>query len=242
MVRDDPKNVPQKIQDAFVEIEKWLNALAFSQVQGQTSMQSPTLARGDMIYRPQTGPSAKDTRLPIGSTGEVLTVVGGLPNWEPAAGGGAPVDATYITQIPNATLTNEQAISLLASGILLGTFGTGIITSLPFPGGTSTFLRADATFATVTAVASISQVEVDFGEVPVSEGFFRITDANVSLSSRILAQVAYIAPTNKDLDEIEMDDLQIRCAPGSGTFDMFIQAANGSYLADKFVVFYQVGA
>lgn len=46
-----------------------------------------------------------------------------------AGGGssGAPVDATYITQTPNATLTNEQALSLLATGLLKSTTGTGVL-------------------------------------------------------------------------------------------------------------------
>lgn len=47
------------------------------------------------------------------------------------AGGGsapvAPVDATYITQTPNATLTNEQALSALATGLLKNTTGTGVL-------------------------------------------------------------------------------------------------------------------
>lgn len=44
-----------------------------------------------------------------------------------AAASPAPVDATYITQVPNGTLTNEQALSLLATGILLNTTGTGVL-------------------------------------------------------------------------------------------------------------------
>lgn len=42
-------------------------------------------------------------------------------------GGGAPVGATFITQTPNATLTNEQALSALATGILKSTTGTGVV-------------------------------------------------------------------------------------------------------------------
>lgn len=46
----------------------------------------------------------------------------------PGSGGGlAPANATYITQTPDATLTNEQALSLLATGILKSTTGTGVI-------------------------------------------------------------------------------------------------------------------
>ena len=50
---------------------------------------------------------------------------GGLPG-----GGTAPSDATFITQIPNATLTNEQALDALASGIMRVDTAAGVITSL----------------------------------------------------------------------------------------------------------------
>lgn len=40
---------------------------------------------------------------------------------------GAPFDATYITQTPNVTLTNEQALSVLATGLLKNTTATGVL-------------------------------------------------------------------------------------------------------------------
>jgi len=43
------------------------------------------------------------------------------------SGGLAPTNATYITQIPNATLTNEQALSALATGLLKSTTATGVV-------------------------------------------------------------------------------------------------------------------
>ena len=45
-------------------------------------------------------------------------------------GGGvaAPVDGSYITQTPNATLSGEQALSLLATGIVYNTTGSGVLT------------------------------------------------------------------------------------------------------------------
>ena len=47
-----------------------------------------------------------------------------------AGGQVAPVEATYITQTPSAVLTGEQALSLLATGFLKSTTGTGVITSV----------------------------------------------------------------------------------------------------------------
>lgn len=45
-------------------------------------------------------------------------------------GGGAPTNATYITQTANGTLTNEQAIGSLSTGIMRVANTTGVITSL----------------------------------------------------------------------------------------------------------------
>jgi hypothetical protein len=42
-------------------------------------------------------------------------------------GGGAPTTATYITQTPDATLSAEQALSALATGILKNTTTTGVL-------------------------------------------------------------------------------------------------------------------
>ncbi len=41
---------------------------------------------------------------------------------------GAPTNATYITQTTDGTLTNEQALSLLGTGLLKNTTGTGVLT------------------------------------------------------------------------------------------------------------------
>jgi len=45
----------------------------------------------------------------------------------PAGGGGAPVDATYIVQTADGTLTNEQALGALATGIVKNTTTTGVL-------------------------------------------------------------------------------------------------------------------
>ena len=90
-----------------------------------------------------------------------------------------------------------------------------------------------------SATLSNGQVEVDFSTTPIESKEFTILDSSVTLTSNISAAVAYEAPTGKELDEIEMDNLQIRCGqPSAGSFKMFINAADGSYLADKFKINY----
>ena len=47
----------------------------------------------------------------------------------PAGGGGAPTNATYIVQTADATLTAEQPLSALATGIVKVTTGTGVLST-----------------------------------------------------------------------------------------------------------------
>jgi hypothetical protein len=65
----------------------------------------------------------------------------------------APFDATYITQTPNGTLSNEQALSTLTTGILKSTTGTGVLsiaTGADLPSVLTT--KGDvSTFSTVPA-------------------------------------------------------------------------------------------
>ena len=89
--------------------------------------------------------------------------------------------------------------------------------------------------------ASITEVEIDLGTTPVYEGDINIVDAGVSTTSQILAQVLYKAPTGKDLDEIEMDNFNLKCEPLAGSFNLKIRSEDGSYLADKFLTGYLVG-
>lgn len=80
----------------------------------------------------------------------------------PSSGGssGAPADATYITQIPNASLSNEQALSLLSTGVLKSTTATGVVSLAASPdiialwSGTcnaSSVLVGDGTCGTVSS-------------------------------------------------------------------------------------------
>jgi hypothetical protein len=69
-----------------------------------TGMTNPMTTTGDTIY---SSSGSTPARLGIGSTGQVLTVAGGVPSWAtPAAGGGKVlqvVNATYSTAVSNTT-------------------------------------------------------------------------------------------------------------------------------------------
>jgi len=91
----------------------------------------------------------------------------------------------------------------------------------------------------VSGTTSITQTEIDFGSAPVYGAEFTITDATCTATSKITASVAYEAPTGKELDELEMDNLQIRCGQAIiGSFKMFVTTADYSYLEGKFKINY----
>ena len=93
----------------------------------------------------------------------------------------------------------------------------------------------------INLTSPTAQVEIDFGALPVASKEFTVLDVNANSASNITAAVAYEAPTDKDLDEVEMDALFIICGQAeAGSFKIFIKAIDGSYLADKFKINYLI--
>lgn len=121
---------------------------------------SPMTSVGDMIYE-GSGPTA--LRLPIGSTGQILTVSGGIPTWTtPAAGGVTSITGTADQVIASAstgavTLSTPQSIGT-ASSVQFGSFGVGTAAS-----GTTGEIRATNN---VTAFFSDARLKDFKGTIP----------------------------------------------------------------------------
>lgn len=88
-------------------------------------------------------------------------------------------------------------------------------------------------------LSKIKQTEVDFGTTPLSEKEFTVEDADVLVTSYLVGWIAYEAPTGKDLDELEMDAIDLKFAPGDGQFTIYAKGLEG-YLADKFKINYLI--
>lgn len=107
-----------------VEVEKDLvmKSANFIQFYNATDTNYATIGgsnfSADVNYvLPTAGPSVN---------GQVLAcTTAGTMSW--ASAGGAPTDATYITQTPNGTLSAEFALSTLGNGLLKNTTGTGVL-------------------------------------------------------------------------------------------------------------------
>ena len=86
-----------------------------SSVDTTTKALNPSTTLGDIEYRSSTANT--NTRLGIGSTGNVLTVVGGVPAWSAPAGGGKVLQVVYanITTPTTISSTSYTDTSLTAT-------------------------------------------------------------------------------------------------------------------------------
>ena len=159
-------------------------------------------------YDPGTG------RGQIISIGEGLTLSsGGVLSASGSGGGAAPSNATFITQTPDAQLTNEQALSALSTGILKSTTGTGVV-SIATPNsdfmawvpvgtsgnvltsnGTNWVSSAPSTSGNVTAAGTL-----DSGNIVIGQGGKAIaTTSAVSVSGSNVTVTGNLAITGSTL-------------------------------------------
>jgi len=118
---------------ALLSLFAWIGASAagLNQLGDNTSSTTgvPQIVAGIWTYDAGMGALADDLSC---TAAQVVRRNAGDTGWECAtiAAGGAPTDATYITQTANGSLSAEQALGALASGIMRVATTTGAVTSL----------------------------------------------------------------------------------------------------------------
>ncbi len=79
-----------------------------------------------------------DTNISL-TDGEFIDLQYNGANWvgeaSASGGGGAPTDATYIVQTADGTLTNEQALGALSTGVMYSTTTTGVVNTIKINSG-----------------------------------------------------------------------------------------------------------
>ena len=95
-------------------------------------------------------------------------------------------------------------------------------------------------WANAPSAALAKQVEIDFGATGINTKIFTISDADVKATSFIIPVTSSSAPTGKDADELEMDELTYNVTPQSGQFLLRVEAVEGNIVADKFKVNYLI--
>lgn len=109
-----PNRAVEAIQTFQIEADQVIEDLTVGAGTGDVVGPSSAVNERIAVYDGITGKLLKDG----GST--IADIVAGV--------GAAPLSATYITQTANGTLTNEFALSSLATGLLKNTTGTGVPT------------------------------------------------------------------------------------------------------------------
>lgn len=84
----------------------------FKWVSDATGMTNPMTTTGDTIY---SSSGSTPARLGIGSTGQVLTVAGGVPSWATPASGGGVLGSLTITNGADYTTTSTSLVAVSTS-------------------------------------------------------------------------------------------------------------------------------
>jgi hypothetical protein len=128
-----------------------------------TKALNPSTTLGDVEYRSSTANT--NTRLGIGSTGQVLTVSGGVPSWAtPASPSPSSASATVATsQTTSSTNYTDLATAGPAVTITTGTKALVIVTSFSAPGtGALSYVSFAVSGATTIAASdSVAQIVRD---------------------------------------------------------------------------------
>ena len=128
-------------------IDDTTQAEAVSTLLDNASLTSTTIATDDLVI------------IQDSSNGKAARTVTTQQIADLAGTGAAPADATYITQVPSGSLSNEQALSLLSTGIMKSDNGTGVVSIASqgvdyyAPGGTDVAIADGGTGASTNTDA-----------------------------------------------------------------------------------------
>lgn len=120
---------------------------------------SPMTTAGDILYENATPTAA---RLGIGSTGQILTVVGGLPAWASPATGGTVTSVSVVSAnglagtVATATTTPAITLSTTINSPVLAGNGTAISAASTTGTGSTVVLSASPTLTGTLTAASVS--------------------------------------------------------------------------------------
>lgn len=127
-----------------------------------TTITSLAYQSGDILYHNGT----TITRLPKGTDGEVLTLVAGIPSWEPSAGG-------HVIEDEGTPLTQRATLNFVGAGVTVTDSGTKTVVTIP--GGGTSYTDEEAQDAVGTILTDSSEID------------FTYNDATPSITASIVA-------------------------------------------------------
>jgi hypothetical protein len=163
--------------------------------------------------------------------------------------GAAPADATFIVQTPDGTLTNEQALSALATGVLKNTTTTGVLsiatagTDYTSPTGTENVSNKTITASSLVATAFsllLGGFKAIFTHANSADRTYTLPDYNATLATiagtETLTSKTLTTPTVGDFTNATHDH---QAASGGGQLSLTaavtgqLPVANGGTAANS---------
>ena len=135
---------------------------------------NPSTTLGDIEYRSSTANT--NTRLGIGSTGNVLTVTGGVPVWAAPAGGGKVLQVVQATYATSTTTTTGSLVDTGLSATITPSSATSkvlVMVSQPMMFYASGYPRASGAFTilrTSTNLLTLGNAEIYGARATVDPG------------------------------------------------------------------------
>jgi hypothetical protein len=182
-----------------------------SSVDTTTKALNPSTTLGDIEYRSATANT--NTRLPIGTTGQVLTVVGGVPAWSSEAGDISAVTAgTGISgggTSGDVTITNTMATAITTNGDLIYGTGSGTFTRrgigttgqvLTVSGGVPTWAAPAGGGKILQVVQAQTTTDTTIASTTLTDTTITATITPTASTSRILVLVQGIAMQYRNTD------------------------------------------
>lgn len=156
-----------------------------------------------------------------GGTGALAVKINGVWSCSDLSGsggsGGAPVGVAYITRTPDNTLSGEQALSLLATGLVKNTTGTGLLsiatagTDFLAPNGSG----AGLTNLNASALSAGTVPDARFPAVLPPASAVNLTNLNALNISGVIP-IANLATGTPTGNKFIRDDGTLQAIPGGG--------------------------
>lgn len=143
--------------------------------------------------------------------------------------------AVFKLKVGNLSIVN--CTNVIDFGSVANTARNTWIHNVIIQGGGASYINIPA--GESIRIDDMKQTEVDFGAVPVDEALFVVSDPNVPDGAFITGCIAYEAPTDKDLDELEMDAIDLKFGADTNTVNIYAKGLEGP-LHDKFKINYVV--